>query len=478
MNTSFQNAGRRPRQMLKNGKSIPPGTRMAVFVLGTRLRFIQGFTDDASLLAAALRNPKLGAASQASPLLQSSAETTAEQAEIARDEIYAPNGVAAMKQFFAEKDAFQNDQRVQATLTAMQELAYYLAGISGRKNVIWFSSSIPLVLYANPDLQDPFGTQRDYQKQVHTTSALLAAAQVAIYPVAAEGLMAESANQASNQRVDLPSAEMTGASILKQQGEDSTQRNSTHATMLAIAQDTGGTAFINNNGLGDAVTRVVNQGSNFYTLTYTPTNPAADGKFRKIQVKLNKGKETSGYNVAYRRGYYAEEAKEVKTATAKLPTDPLRPFMGPGMPSSTQLPMMVRLQREAAQTPPCKQAGDNPNLKPPVTRYKVDFDIPASGLELDPAADGSRHGVVEAALVVYDRDGKPLNWMVRTFKLDMDAARYALVKERGANLTLDIDVPSGGATLRSGILDSNSNLAGTLEVPFSSVVDPTSTSHL
>ena len=68
--------------------------------------------------------------------------------------------------------------------------------------------------------------------------------------------------------------------------------------------------------------------------------------------------------------------------------------------------------------------------------------------------------------------------MVRTFKLDMDAARYALVRERGANLTLDIDVPSGGATLRSGILDSNSNLAGTLEVPFSSVVDPTSTSHL
>jgi hypothetical protein len=58
--------------------------------------------------------------------------------------------------------------------------------------------------------------------------------------------------------------------------------------------------------------------------------------------------------------------------------------------------------------PSSERAGDNANLKGPVTRYAVKFTV---------------SGKLETTLVGYDRDGKPLNWMARMiqFALPPDA---------------------------------------------------------
>ena len=97
-------------------------------------------------------------------------------------------------------------------------------------------------------------------------------------------------------------------------------------------------------------------------------------------------------------------------------------FLRPGLPQSTQIPLTLRVMRgnaparklghakPAAGNP--GQGGDNPNLKGALTRYSVDFMIPAHGLLFDPSSDGHRHVSVEAALVVYDREGKALNWLL------------------------------------------------------------------
>ena len=64
MNTQLADQSFVHAEMLKYLKSIPPGTRMAIFTLGNHLEYVQGFTDDASLLSAALSNPKLGGGPQ------------------------------------------------------------------------------------------------------------------------------------------------------------------------------------------------------------------------------------------------------------------------------------------------------------------------------------------------------------------------------------------------------------------------------
>jgi hypothetical protein len=101
----------------------------------------------------------------------------------------------------------------------------------------------------------------------------------------------------------------------------------------------------------------------------------------------------------------------------------------------------------------------------------VDFVIAARGLQLDPTPDGGHSGKIEAALVIYGQNGAPLNWMVRQLDLTMDAARYAQVQTNGVNFRLEIDAPNDGVSLRIGVYDRESSLAGTLEVPLSQVVN-------
>ena len=70
--------------------------------------------------------------------------------------------------------------------------------------------------------------------------------------------------------------------------------------MQAMAEDTGGHAFINTNGLTQAVEEAIENGSNYYTLTYAPTNAVWDSRFRAIKVKVDQ----PGVKLNYRN--YAE----------------------------------------------------------------------------------------------------------------------------------------------------------------------------
>jgi hypothetical protein len=88
--------------------------------------------------------------------------------------------------------------------------------------------------------------------------------------------------------------------------------------------------------------------------------------------------------------------------------------MDPGTPDSTEILDQMRVVPSTLQPgPSSKRAGDNANLKEPVTRYAVDFTVSADHLALEPAPDGVHDGNLETALLGYDRDGEPLNWMVR-----------------------------------------------------------------
>lgn len=116
------------------------------------------------------------------------------------------------------------------------------------------------------------------------------------------------------------------------------------------------------------------------------------------------------------------------------------------------------------------QGGDNTSLKGPLTRYAVDLMISARGLQFDLAPDGQHHIRLEAGLMIYDHEGRPLNWLLRQINLNLNAARYAIVQANGVNLYLKIDTPENGASLQSGVYDLSTNLAGTLEIPLNRIV--------
>lgn len=466
-------------QMIKYLKTIPPNTRVAIFTLASRLRMLQGITTDSSRLLAALNNAKAGPSP--SPLRPSTAESDANQSRIdfltsealgptSTDQTLAQSAVdpiSATKQFLNDTALFQSESRIALTLEAMQQLARYLADIPGRKNVIWLSGSFPAGIVPDSDLPDPFSAAVNFKEEIRGTTDLLTTAQVALYPIAAEGLTSDSAFQVNNREISQRRGTLAMQDTLQQSQKASIELDSSHSSMEQLAKDTGGQAIYNTNGLNDALTHVVNNGSHYYALAYTPTNSNIDGKYRHIQVKLVRSKET----LAYRRGYYADDLHAALVSGQQQKADPLMQLMGRNLPNYTQILYKILVQptnpQPAADAP---RAGSNVDLKGPITRYSVDFAVSVDDLRIEPGADGSRDGNIEIMLVAYDQQGEPLNLVVSRSEIRIPAKDYGNVQKGGLQIHKEIDVPRRDAFLRTGIYDLRSSSAGTLGVPLRAAV--------
>ena len=83
-------------------------------------------------------------------------------------------------------------------------------------------------------------------------------------------------------------------------------------TLLTMADNTDGFAVVSTNDLTGGARRISDDLSAFYLLGYYSTNPAANGRFRQIEVKVNQ----PGVRVSARRGYLAPTAEMVAAAAA------------------------------------------------------------------------------------------------------------------------------------------------------------------
>ena len=77
--------------------------------------------------------------------------------------------------------------------------------------------------------------------------------------------------------------------------------------LSAIADQTGGRALAASNlrELPGIAERIGIELRNQYVLAYSPQNPSRDGKYRKIEVKLQQPKALPALKTRWRLGYYA-----------------------------------------------------------------------------------------------------------------------------------------------------------------------------
>ncbi len=77
--------------------------------------------------------------------------------------------------------------------------------------------------------------------------------------------------------------------------------------LSSITEQTGGRAFPASSldALPSIATRIGIELRNQYVLAYTPVNPARDGKYRKLNVKLKEPDGITGLRARWRLGYYA-----------------------------------------------------------------------------------------------------------------------------------------------------------------------------
>ena len=483
LNTPLSEQQYARRQMLEYVKRIPAGTRIAVFTLASQLRMISGFTTDAGAVEAAIRP-----AAEQSTVLESP-----HQEDTMSDLAASMSGVdqGAMQQFMADAESYRTDLRVSMTLDALNELSRYLSMIPGRKNLIWLSGSFPLQIQAATSPAQGGGSQlnplfsaRDYSAQERTTDALLAAARVAVYPVDARGLMPPQSADASRSFTpgqNLPSAAesrgqrrggfaspLAGGPSAANTADSKFLQQTTNElqTMQRIAEETGGEAFYNDNGLRDAVAQAVGNGSNYYTIAYVPSDKSWDGQFRAIEVRVNGG----AYQLAYRRGYYAEDPLKPGPATPGV-ASPIVAALERGAPPLAAIRFEARVL--AVNDPAARAVKPQPGpagmmaaqLKGSVQRYVVDLSVDPHGLEWSAVRGNVAHAELEVAMVAWDADGQRVNYTDRALAIDLNPQQSALVLKSGLPVHEEIDLPAGEVYLRVAVHDLRNGRIGSLEAP-------------
>jgi hypothetical protein len=76
---------------------------------------------------------------------------------------------------------------------------------------------------------------------------------------------------------------------------------SSQETLVTLAGDTGGRAFLDSNDFSRVFKGVQDDTAKYYLIGYHSSNPARDGKYRHISVSI----ERPGVKLEYRKGYYA-----------------------------------------------------------------------------------------------------------------------------------------------------------------------------
>jgi VWFA-related protein len=372
-------------------KAMPPGTQVAVFGLSNTLYLLQGFSSDPAILSAAVNTMKY--------------DTDATgQAQL----IETVKAQAAM--------------RHRMTHEAFSQIAAYLSGVKGRKNLLW-------LVRPTPGLD-------------HEVLARLNAEQIAVDPI---GL---------GIGLDLAAEE--------------------------VAEKTGGVSYQNSNDTRKLIARAIEDGANYYTVSYEPPSVKLDGKLHEIGVKVNR----PGLQLVYRKSYMADDiakigvASELTPAMAGAGRANMQASMGRSMPVSTELLFDVRVEPSAQ---PAKPTGPpvlgilDPKLNgKPLTRYSFLYLVPVSQIAFADGPDNTGNGSMDFDIAAYDADGRLVTSMSQTMKLPLTADEFQQFTKSPFQFLQQLDLPAGQLFLRVGILDGVSNKIGTLEVPLT-VTKPSST---
>ena len=399
---------------------MPEGTQVAIFWLSSSgLHLLQGFTSNPALLQRAVLH---------------------ERTDIGSDE-----------------DCYPIDR---LTIDALNQIADYVAGIKGRKNLIWIARGIPVYLVrdggygwgATTSCRTPppraFGADRTDRiglfggangsdgidmSMVHhlmDTYEIFSNEQIAVSPLNPAGVV--------------------GLGLSNLLAEE-------------VAAQSGGVAEYNNNDLTGAMAQIIDQSSHYYTLSYVPPRSKNDGHYHTITIQVNQ----PGLHLVYRKGYNAEDPRQPKQFTGP---DLIKAALQGKTPAATQLLFdaklvpadPLRLPAPINPTPPAKGKGKSIAQRTP---YDLLLAVPQNQIAFGAGPNGTHTVSLEFAFDAYGMNGKFLGSHSQNVTLNLTSERYQRFIQAPVIFHEQIAFLPGSLFLRVGVLDSTSNKVGSLEIP-------------
>jgi VWFA-related protein len=386
-------------------KQMTPSDMVAVVSLATSLQVNQDLTSEHDLLDKALArlNPSSGGGFDAGAT--GDTEGTADTAQP-----FTPDDT--------EYNIFNTDRR----LEALQSLADSLARIEQKKSVIYFSSGM-----------DRTGIEN--QSQLRNAVNRAVRSNVAIYPMDMRGLQAIIPGGEAQQASLRGTSAYSGASV--RNAFDS--NFSTQETLVTLAADTGGRAFLDSNDFSAVFRKVQEDTSAYYVLGYKSSNPARDGRFRKITVKTS----VPEVKIEFRKGYYAPRdfAHSTKDDREQQLVDELSSEL-----SATDLDVFL----SAAYF----------RLGPDRFYVPVSLVVPGSEIPFTQSGDKDK-ATLDIIGVVRDELQRPVGNVRDTVKLNLDESQQ--VRRKNVQYQAGFTLPPGKFHVKFVLRENQSGRVGSFE---------------
>jgi VWFA-related protein len=317
-----------------------------------------------------------------------------------------------------EYNIFNTDRR----LEALRSVAEKLSHLQQKKSLIYFSSGM-----------DRTGIENQSELRAATNAAVRS--NMAIYTMDMRGLQALVAGgEAQNASLRGTSA-YSGQSTINALNSNFT----TQETLVTLASDTGGRAFLDSNDFSQVFKGVQQDTASYYLLGYHSTNPARDGRYRRIAVKVN----VPGVHVDFRKGYYAPADYQHSTKEDKELQ--LQDELASELPV-TDLPLYLGLAYFRLQ----------PN------KFYIPISLVVSGSEIPFVRSSDRDkATLDVIGMVLDNEHHPVTRIRDTVKLAVDTTSE--VRKKNVQYDTGVSLPPGKYHLKFVVRENQTGRMGSFE---------------
>jgi hypothetical protein len=324
-----------------------------------------------------------------------------------------------------EFNVFNTDMK----LSALEDACKKLSVFPEKKALVYFSSGVNKTGIEN-------------QAQLKSTVNAAIRANLSFYPIDARGLMATPPGGDASVASPKGTGMFTGSS----QASLKSNFNDSQETLFTLAADTGGKALLDSNDLAMGIRKAQDDIGTYYIIGYYSKNDAADGKFRRTEVKLvNKALQAK---LDFKRGYYASKTWGKMSASDK--EQKLQEALTLGDPVS-ELPLALEVDY-------FRVARD---------RYFIPISVKIPGSAVGTSKRGDKQSVTMDFIgQVRDASGKLVAGVRDAITVKLDEANAAQLAKRHLQYDAGLTLGPGSYTLKFLAREDLTGKMGTFDTKF------------
>lgn len=319
--------------------------------------------------------------------------------------------------------------RVNYSLTALEQIAQANAGSEQRTNIVWISPGFPIFSQLE---MDPTAQEKLFDA-IRKLSDELLKARIAVYTIDPRGVMVNSNAAFSNNLQFEAYLRTLNAANGVAFGDLALQK---------LAIETGGVALYGRNDVDNEIAKSISDGGTYYTISYSPHDHNFDGKFRKIKIIIS---SQPGLKARTRDGYYA------------LPEPP------PPTPDE------IRTQIETALVSPFTySAVDIPLVTTKISQRlqhaAISLDIDASTVSWNPLPNGQIVCMLDVGAVDFSQKGLPEHLVIHVYQVSIPPAALHTSNRKLVKVDIQLGLTLPPQHVRLVVRDTSTGRLGTTDL--------------